>query len=186
MKTPNSCNSTALNAVVWEKFVHVDQPLTPHPLVDQHGFFRNPLRCPHGFWMPPWPNFLCASSSNTLATSVDPSWQASWRGFLWSSSLAAGVALPSVNRVLAISGWLYVAAKCKGVDPCASVGSMIIPGLFNNVVKASWLPRVHFYYYLTKVHFMRKKFQHATFPFWRFAYIVYLIEWVAILPIQNK
>ena len=55
--------------------------------------------------------------------------------------LAAGVALPSVNKILAISGWLYVAAKCKGVDPCASFGSMIIPGLFNNVVKASWLPK---------------------------------------------
>ena len=58
MKTPNSRNSTALSAAVYENFCpRGPASNTPSPpLVDRHGFFRNPpspLRCPHGLWMPP-------------------------------------------------------------------------------------------------------------------------------------
>ena len=62
-KTPNSRNSTALSAAVYENFCpRGPASNTPSTLVDRHGFFRNPpspLRCPHGLWMTPmqfWPN----------------------------------------------------------------------------------------------------------------------------------
>ena len=43
MKTPNSRNSTALSAVVYENFCPRGPAAnTPSPLVDRHGFFRNP------------------------------------------------------------------------------------------------------------------------------------------------
>ena len=55
MKTPNSRNSTALSAEVYENFCpRGPASNTPSPpLWTDMVFSGTPLRCPHGLWMPP-------------------------------------------------------------------------------------------------------------------------------------